>query len=216
MQEKELNISRLDSRISENELRASVAQAYVDCAIARAQLEALAADTVYYASLFREAADRYRREKISLAERNSAEINYNTSLARFHQAKNILHNANVALLLQMGLEADEDNLNRIWLTDDIESLYLKMAELEPVNDVAPLSHLRQAEQVSLSEIRTRSAVLKYAPSLSLTGYYGANYFGRELKPGDPDRWFGNSFLALSLRVPISRSLSTAKEVSRFG
>lgn len=215
MQEKELNISRLDSRISENELRASVAQAYVDCAIARAQLEALAADTVYYASLFREAADRYRREKISLAERNSAEINYNTSLARFHQAKNILHNANVALLLQMGLEADEDNLNRIWLTDDIESLYLKMAELEPVNDVAPLSHLRQAEQVSLSEIRTRSAVLKCAPSLSLTGYYGANYFGRELKPGDPDRWFGNSFLALSLRVPISRSLSTAKEVSRL-
>ena len=154
MQEKELNISRLDSRISENELRASVAQAYVDCAIARAQLEALAADTVYYASLFREAADRYRREKISLAERNSAEINYNTSLARFHQAKNILHNANVALLLQMGLEADEDNLNRIWLTDDIESLYLEMAELEPVNDVAPLSS-PAAEQVSLSEIRTR-------------------------------------------------------------
>lgn len=57
--------------------------------------------------------------------------------------------------------------------------------------------------------------MKYAPSLSLTGYYGANYFGRELKPGDPDRWFGNSFLALSLRVPISRSLSTAKEVSRL-
>ena len=50
--------------------------------------------------------------------------------------------------------------------------YLKMAELEPVNDVAPLSHLRQAEQVFAFGIRTRSAVLKYAPSLSLTGYYG--------------------------------------------
>ncbi|MEA4903753.1 MAG: TolC family protein [Petrimonas sp.] len=214
-QEKQLKISRLDSRIAENELKANVSQAYIDCAIAQAQLDAVTADTAYYALLLQEAKDLYRREKISLADKNNSEMNYNVSLTRFYQAKNILHNARVNLLLSLGEEPDEDKLDRLSLSDDIQSLYSKMALNGWVDSENPLSQRRQAELVSLSEIKTKNAVLKYAPSLSLSGYYGANYFGKELKLGNTDRWFGNSFLALSLRIPISRSLSTAKEVSQL-
>lgn len=214
-QEKQLKISQLDSRIAENELEANVSQAYIDCAIAQAQLDAVTADTAYYALLLQEAKDLYRREKISLADKNNSEMNYNVSLTRFYQAKNILHNARVNLLLSLGEEPDEDKLDRLSLSDDIQSLYSKMALNGWVDSEDPLSQRRQAELVSLSEIKTKNAVLKYAPSLSLSGYYGANYFGKELKLGNTDRWFGNSFLALSLRIPISRSLSTAKEVSQL-
>ncbi len=214
-QEKQLKISRLDSRIVENELRATVSQAYIDCALAQIQLDAMAADTAYYTALSRETEDLYRREKVSLADKNNAEMNYNASLARFHQAKNILHNSRINLLICLGVEPDEYNLDQLWLADDIQSLYSKMDSGKILNGENPLSQRRQDELVSLSEIRTRNAVWKYAPSLSLSGYYGANYFGKELKLGNTDRWFGNSFVALSLRIPISRSLSTAKEVSRL-
>lgn len=214
-QEKQLKISQFDSRIAENELRATVSQAYIDCAIAQAQLDAISADTAYYATLSREAEDLYRREKVSLTDKNNAEMNYNASLARFHQAKNILHNSRINLLMCLGVEPDEYELDQLRLSDDIQSLYSKMMSGKVLSDENPLSQRRQAELVSLSEIRTRNAVWKYAPSLSLSGYYGANYFGKELKLGNTNRWFGNSFVALSLRIPISRSLSTAKEVSRL-
>ena len=214
-QEKQLKISQLDSRIAENELRATVSQAYIDCAIAQTQLDAITADTVYYAALSREIEDLYRREKVSLVDKNNAEMNYNASLARFHQAKNIQHNSRINLLMYLGVEPDEDKLDQLRLSDDIQSLYSKMMSGKVLSGENPLSQRRQAELVSLSEIKTKNALWKYAPSLSLSGYYGANYFGKELKLGNTDRWFGNSFVALSLRIPISRSLSTAKEVSRL-
>ena len=214
-QEKQLKISQLDSRIAENDLRANVSQAYIDCAIAQAQLDAIAADTAYYAELFNEAKTLYKRENISLADKNNSEMNYNASLTRFHQAKNILHNAKINLLLNLGEELSEEKLNQLHLSDDIQLLYSKMTSGNLMNDENSLSQSRQAELISLSEIKTKNAVLKYAPSLSLSGYYGANYFGKELKLSNTDKWFGNSFVALSLRIPISQSLSTAKEVSQL-
>ena len=214
-QEKQLKISQFDSRIAENDLRANVSQAYIDCAIAQAQLDAITADTTYYAELFNEAKTLYKRENISLADKNNSEMNYNASLTRFHQAKNILHNAKINLLLNLGEELSEEKLNQLHLSDDIQLLYSKMTSGNLMNDENSLSQSRQAELISLSEIKTKNAVLKYAPSLSLSGYYGANYFGKELKLSNTDKWFGNSFVALLLRIPISQSLSTAKEVSQL-
>lgn len=214
-QEKQLKISQLDSQIAENDLRANVSQAYIDCAIAQAQLDAIAADTAYYTALLREAETLFKRENISLADKNNSEMNYNASLTRFYLAKNILHNAKINLLLNLGEELSDENLNQLHLSDDIQLLYAKMTSNQLMNGENSLSQSRQAELISLSEIRTKNAVLKYAPSLSLSGYYGANYFGKELKLENTDRWFGNSFLALSLRIPISQSLSTAKEVSQL-
>jgi outer membrane protein TolC len=107
------------------------------------------------------------------------------------------------------------NLNRLRLADNIQTLYAKMNTAQLINDDNSLSQSRQAELVSLSEIKTKNTVLKYAPSLSLSGYYGANYFGQNLNLGNSDKWFGNSFLSLSLRVPIMQSLSTSKEVSQL-
>lgn len=118
-------------------------------------------------------------------------------------------------MLGLGEEPDEEKVNRLLLSDDIPSLYAKMTANQWTDVGNPLSQSRQAEVVSLSEVHTRNALLKYAPSLSLSGYYGANYFGKELKLGNSDKWFGNSFVALSLRIPILRSLGTAKEVSQL-
>ena len=211
-QEKQVKISRFDSQIAENDLRATISQAYIDGVIAQTQLDALAADTAYYAALLRDAETLYKREKISLADKNNAEMNHNASLTRFHQAKNILHNAKINLLLNLGEELNDEKINLLRLSDDIQSLYAKVTANQWANSENSLSQSRQAELVSLSELKTKNAMWKYAPSLSLSGYYGANYFGKELKLGNADRWFGNSFVALSLRIPISQSLSTAKEI----
>lgn len=214
-QEKLLNISRYDTQISKNDLQANVSQAYIDCVIAQTQLDAMIADTAYYAALLEDANNLFAKEKLALVDKNNSEINYNASLSRLSQAKNVLHNAKLALLFYLGESADEEKIEELNLTDDISSLYTKMSAEGLSENRVSLSQSRQSELISLSEIRVKNAALKYAPTLSLSGYYGANYFGKELKLGNTDRWFGNSFLALSLRVPISRSLSTAKEVSQM-
>jgi outer membrane protein TolC len=75
--------------------------------------------------------------------------------------------------------------------------------------------MKQSEMVSLAALRTESAEWKYAPTLSLNGYLGTNYYNNELRLFNDRYWRGNSYLGLSLKIPISQSLTTAKEVSRL-
>ena len=64
-------------------------------------------------------------------------------------------------------------------------------------------------------MRTRSAEWKYAPTLTLNGYLGTNYYNNELQLFNDRYWRGNSYLGLSLKIPISQALTTVKEVSRL-
>lgn len=213
-QEKQLLISRIDTQISENDLRAEVSQAYIDCVIAQSQLESLAADTLYFFRLMQETEKLYQLGKTATTERNLAEINHNDARSRYFQAKNILYDSKINLLNKLGVSTDDFSVDLLNLTDDIESLYLKMVDKKPVSLNQSLSQSRLSEELSLSQLRTRHTKLQYLPTLSLTGYYGANYFGKDLQLTNSDKWFGNSFLALSLRIPITQSFSTSKAVSQ--
>ena len=53
-------------------------------------------------------------------------MTYNASLTRFHQAKNILHNAKINLLLNLGEELSEEKLKQLRLSVDFLLLYTKM------------------------------------------------------------------------------------------
>ena len=69
--------------------------------------------------------------------------------------------------------------------------------------------------VNLADLRAITASFKYAPTLSLNGYYGTNFYNNELSIFNKNYWRGNSYIGLSITVPITQSLSTSKEVSRL-
>lgn len=214
-QKKQLSISRMEVDISENALRAELTQAYIDCAIARSQVESTIADTIYFYTLRQEMENLFQLGKIPMIQKNLSEINHNAAVARYLQAENILHDAQVNLLNRMGEESDGNNPDWLNLSDDIESLYVKLTAGNPSVGNRSLSQSKLSQQLALSQLKTRHMKLRYLPTISLTGYYGANYFGRDLQLGNGDKWFGNSFVALSLHIPISQSFSTSKGVSQL-
>lgn len=214
-QKKQLSISRMEVDISENALRAELTQAYIDCAIARSQVESTIADTIYFYTLRQEMENLFQLGKIPMIQKNLSEINHNAAVARYLQAENILHDAQVNLLNRMGEESDGNNPDWLNLSDDIESLYVKLTAGNPSVGNRSLSQSKLSQQLALSQLKTRHMKLRYLPTISLTGYYGANYFGRDLQLGNGDKWFGNSFVALSLHIPISQSISTSKGVSQL-
>jgi outer membrane protein len=78
-----------------------------------------------------------------------------------------------------------------------------------------LEVLRQQEVTNLASLKVKSAQLKYAPTLSLNGYLGSNYYNNDFSLFNNNHWRGNSYIGLSVMLPISRSLNTTKEVSRL-
>ena len=215
-QKQQLKIQQYDEMISEKELREQVAIAYAECVIAEEQLRSCVQDTTYYALLLRNAGYLYEKEQLSLVEKNEAQKAYNESVANCLRAEKIAADAGANLLFLAGAEVTPQTVATLQLEEDIPTLLIKMEQHTSTAVTGKeLEVMKQNERMSLAALRTGSAEWKYAPTLTLNGYLGTNYYNNELQLFNDRYWRGNSYLGLSLKIPISQSLSTAKEVSRL-
>ncbi|HEX2922135.1 MAG TPA: TolC family protein [Bacteroidales bacterium] len=215
-------ITEYDLQISENDLRADIAKAYAACVISQDQVESFSSDTAFYRKSLDESETLYSRQNISLTEKNNAFIAYNTSIMQYQNAVNVLNESKANLLYLLGMETSAQKIDLLHVAEDIDALYNKM---NPVAQgyvrtkgdfVATGTELsRQSEIVVLTQNQVRSSRMKIAPSLSLKGFYGSNFYSNDFDFGNGDFWHGNSYLALSLKVPLTQSLATNKETSQL-
>ncbi|QRX62945.1 TolC family protein [Dysgonomonadaceae bacterium zrk40] len=215
-QKQQLKIQQYDEMISEKELREQIAIAYAECVIAKEQLRSCRQDTSYYTLLLRNAGDLYEKEQLSLVEKNEIQKAYNESVANCLRAEKIAADTGANLLFLAGAKVTSQTVAALQLEEDIPSLLAKVDQPASTTLTGKeLEVMKQNERMSLAALRTRSAEWKYAPTLTLNGYLGTNYYNNDLQLFNDRYWRGNSYLGLSLKIPISQSLSTAKEVSRL-
>jgi outer membrane protein TolC len=209
-------IQKYDTEISEEDLKERVALAYAECVIAEEQKKLLRGDTTYYAELLCNARQLYLKEKISLSGKNDTHRAYNESVAAYLEAAKIAGDRKAELIYLMGMDVTAANVASLSLAEDIPALLgaLEMKAL-PVYGLTPLEVLRQQEAVDLASLRLKSASWKYAPTVTLNGYYGTNYYNQEFTLFNNNLWRGSSYIGISLRVPVTQSFSTSKEVSRL-
>lgn len=215
-QQHQLRIQEYDTEISEADLREKVALAYADCVIAKEQMKLLKEDLAYYEELMNNANQLFMKEKIGLSEKNDAHRAYNESIAAYIEAEKITGDTKAELLYLIGMDVTTENVETLTLSEDIPALLQKMEKKVLTNNsVNVLEIMRQQEVTDLAALKVKSARLKYAPTLSLNGYYGTNYYNNELSLFNNRFWRGNSYIGLSLMMPITKSLNTSKEVSRL-
>lgn len=215
-QQHQLRIQEYDTEMSEAELKEKVALAYADCIIAEEQVKLLKDDVVYFEELLDNANQLFKNEQISLSEKNDANRAYNESVSKFLEAEKIAGDRKAELLYLIGKDVTSENIESLFLEEDIPSLLEKVEQKKTSKNILnDLEVLRQQEVTNLASLKVKSAQLKYAPTLSLNGYLGSNYYNNDFSLFNNNHWRGNSYIGLSVMLPISRSLNTTKEVSRL-
>ncbi len=215
-QQHQLRIQEYDTEMSEAELKEKVALAYADCIIAEEQVKLLKDDVVYFEELLDNANQLFKKEQISLSEKNDANRAYNESVSKFLEAEKIAGDRKAELLYLIGMDVTSENIELLFLEEDIPSLLEKVEQKKTSKNILnDLEVLRQQEVTNLASLKVKSAQLKYAPTLSLNGYLGSNYYNNDFSLFNNNHWRGNSYIGLSVMLPISRSLNTTKEVSRL-
>ncbi|HBG58745.1 TolC family protein [Proteiniphilum sp. UBA1028] len=215
-QKQQLKIQQYEEMLSEKKLREQIALAYAECVIAGEQHRTCMQDTAYYALLLRNAGDLSTKEQLSLVKKNEIQKAYNESTANCLRAKKIAADVGANLLFLAGAKVTPETVGALQLEEDIPTLLGKMEQsASPTTSTKELEVMKQHGMVSMAALRTRSAEWKYAPTLTLNGYLGTNYYNNELQLFNDRYWRGNSYVGLSLKMPISQTLSTAKEVSRL-
>lgn len=215
-QQHQLRIQEYDTEMSEAELKEKVALAYADCIIAEEQVKLLKDDVVYFEELLDNANQLFKKEQISLSEKNDANRAYNESVSKFLEAEKIAGDRKAELLYLIGKDVTSESIESLFLEEDIPSLLEKVEQKKTSKNILnDLEVLRQQEVTNLASLKVKSAQLKYAPTLSLNGYLGSNYYNNDFSLFNNNHWRGNSYIGLSVMLPISRSLNTTKEVSRL-
>lgn len=217
-------ITDYDLQISENDIRTGVAKAYAACVISQDQAESYSKDTTFYSKSLAEAVTLYEKNKISLSEKNTILMAYNTSIIQFQNAENVLFESKANLLYLLGEVVSLENLASLQLSEDIPALCTKMnsAAKGYISDNHPAGSLttgsglsRQSDLIALTQSRILSSRLKMAPTLSLKGFYGSNYYSNDFNPGNYDFWHGNSYMALSLKIPVTQTFTLRRETTKL-
>ncbi|MFB6319459.1 TolC family protein [Saccharicrinis sp. FJH54] len=205
-------MAELNYRADKGALRTAVTKAYAEAVLAREQLNYASQDTVLYAKDLAVAQDLSGQGRLNTQDVNESRLHLSQSLSRYQQALNVYRQSRLELAYQMGLNpgADilpepADSLNKV-----LQMLKSGIASgLDPTVSVAYKKLQSRYMQDSLLLLNTKKMLL---PTLSLNAAYGTNYYANSLDLFNTANWYGNSFVGLSLNIPISKEIRSAHDI----
>ena len=192
-------IKEMNARIEEEDLIYEIVKSYSSIVQLNHQLASSVADTSRSYSSLNLVLERYKEGKELKSEVNNASLNHNSNLTQYRRSFSELMNEKVYLAYLTGIR-----LERIMVEvfEPIPTFDIKTEGTSKVNpeSLAEYQKLSLEEQLLTQQINTQKR--KYIPSIGLTGYLGANQFSDSFDPFLEDSWFGNSYVGLSIKLPI--------------
>lgn len=194
-QEQKLNVekARLQAKEHAQDWQRDAALAYASVVLATQQYELALQDSTTYAEILDVYRARYEAGRGTRADYLAAQQEFERKKIQRHEAWGVLVEADLELRRYVDLDGV------IHLDTDIPGV---VAFLEPRQSVNfTLQSLELDRQ--LTQIQQQSLRRQLLPSLSVNAYIGEQYFSNQLRLAQQDQWFGNSFVNLALRLPLS-------------
>ncbi|MBK6760383.1 MAG: TolC family protein [Ignavibacteria bacterium] len=217
VEEREIR-SRLDGteeKITETDIVTEAGLAYTDVVIAHEQLKLAAQDTLNAFRAYTVVRDQHDVGRRTIIELNTAQIELDAAATRYHDAGRVLRSAEQRLLYRVGTDVSGTVMPQ--LTDSLPALYQRFQSIPeaPYNDSLSATFEKYSQQAELTSAQKHYTSMGFVPTITLTGFYGANYFNNILMLGNPDAWYGNSYLQLSVKVPLTNAFERSYTVSKL-
>lgn len=204
-----VELNRIEAEQTAQNLRYQTTLDYAALAIAERQLAMAAIDTLNAESIRKIATERLEKGTIKVTELNQTITAKNTTLTNYYRALNIRDVARAQLLADMGFDPME--YHDFKLNDDLERLIEHyQSVLNTAGESLTTQKWEQEQRLNTLQIENTKANLY--PTLSLNGFLGANFFDNKFHIFDAANWYGNSFVNLSLNIPLTASWDRAKKV----
>ena len=206
-----IKTARIDRRIAEldyaNELlewKKNATGAYVKVILSSNQYQAALEDSVLYSEIVRVVAERVRSGRVLETELNRARqelINRRTLVSEAYQ---------VMQLASIDLSRYVDTERFHTLSSPIDTIIARLMGSDQQLKLRRLALNR--EQIDLEQANLKREAL---PTFSMNAFYGSQYFGNQLRLLDQNDWFGNSYINLGIRLPISEAVDRGLKRKRL-
>ncbi|WP_409416697.1 TolC family protein [Flavobacterium sp. PS2] len=206
--EKLANLSEKEARL---ELTYEVSKVYFNILVTEEQVKEAIGDTARTALSLKTITQKYNNKRVLKVDVNDAKITHNNAVQKY------LNATNNALVLKQYL---------LYVTGNESSLASSMI-LEKYNMSENITDLDENQILALPQIeilKTQNEVLenkkkleraKHSPMISANGYLGTDQFTENMNPFQQDSWYGNSYIGISLKLPIFFGENTAKRIDQL-
>ncbi|HLT41623.1 MAG TPA: TolC family protein, partial [Sphingobacteriaceae bacterium] len=208
----ESEIKETDHLLAKNQLLFDVGDAYYACLVALEQVRLAEVDSLSKFKIAEMTQKQFDAGRATLPVLNEVKLAQNNSRSNFQEASKILKNSKEKLLVLLGYSP----------TDPVKISFQKelgemLSDTETSSSEEHLSlNLRKLQQQSkLAEIQLNTAKNGFLPTLSLNGYYGSRFYDNSFQLFKGGNWFGNSFINIGLRVPITEGIDRIKKISQL-
>lgn len=198
--------------IANEELTFEVAKTFVTILTKQEQLKTSKLDTLRTARTLKIIRNKYSDGNILKMDFNKAKINHNNSIFAFKELISDLITEKIYLAFLTNLQAETIDVV------DIDNIITEqnLDILTQTNETKTVSKINELDsRILLAQQQIKGEKAKYLPKLSLNGYLGADQFSNDLQPFQSNTWFGNSFLGLSLRLPITIGENKSNKLNQF-
>lgn len=141
------------------------------------------------------------------------------------RASDLEKNTALQKAYELSLTADEAEmvLKNKWLQLanylDISAFDLISTSIEEIIYVNYETSDFEIEQLQLDldakQIEIRNNKLSSIPKLTFNAFYGGQFYDNQLKINQSENWFGNSYVNLTLRIPLTENFETSLKNKQF-
>lgn len=211
--EENTKLTKIDYEADEASVRLEVTKAYAELVLVTAQMEYAAEDTAYNHQVFADAMEKYASGRLNDQDMNNARKMLNRSRSRFNQSKSLYDQSRIELAYRLGMGSDTTALPVV--SEDLETLLSILGEKEIKTIAAENTngYNRLQTQVLHDSLLLKNTKLMMLPTVSLKANLASNYFRNNLQLFNSDHWYGNSFVGLSLNIPITEDITTQRKIS---
>lgn len=174
-----------------SELRKKIIDGYAQVILAMEQANVAAAILENYKQTQAIINARYEAGRTDILEKNNAQTKYLELAQLLKEAHSVVLNKQIALLEYTSFDINDNFTTQLTAIKNT---------IKPFEDHT-IAQLKLDQD--WAKLKISSLYLKTLPKLTLNGYYGAQFFNNDLKLFNNNYWFGNSFINVSLRVPIT-------------
>ena len=202
IKESKLNesLSGIDLKKAETDLIFEIVKSYSRVITYSYQVEESASDTLRSYQTYTILKAKLNEGKVLKTELNNALVKHNANLANYKKALASVISEKIYLhyLTNISLERMLDET----FISIPTSLYAEVLDNKSVqfDSLPEMQQLKSKELLINQQIKTERT--KYSPTIGLQGFLGANQFSQTFDPFLANSWFGNSYVGLSIKLPI--------------
>lgn len=208
LQEKLASLNEKEARL---ELTYEVSKVYFYILVAQEQVKEAIGDTTRTALSLKTINEKYSNKRVLKTDVNEAKVTHNNAVQKYLNAVNstlvlkqyflYVTGNETSLASSVVLEKYSIDEN---ITDTDENLIAALPQIEILKT-----------QNEMLENKKKLERAKHSPLINVNGYLGADQFSENLNPFQQDSWYGNSYIGVSLKLPVFFGENTAKRIDQL-